>query len=82
MRLLMVPSTADGMQTSGIAVPEMDGFVRAVATNTVDRVASFTQLAEDHLDAAYALATVILGDRGEAEDATHDAVVKAFRPKA
>jgi RNA polymerase sigma-70 factor (ECF subfamily) len=58
---------------------ESDGGSRAQETSAVDRTASFRQLAEDHLDGAYALATVILGDRGEAEDATHDAIVKAWR---
>jgi DNA-directed RNA polymerase specialized sigma24 family protein len=31
------------------------------------------------IDASYRLATVILGDAAEAEDATHDAVVLAWR---
>ncbi len=32
-----------------------------------------------NLDRSYALAAVILGDRGEAEEATHDAVCAAWR---
>jgi RNA polymerase sigma-70 factor (ECF subfamily) len=36
-------------------------------------------LADQHLDAAYRLAGIILGDRIEAEDATHDAVVIAWK---
>lgn len=80
MRLLTVRSTADIGSGPGTAGPESDGLVaRPLRTSAVDRAASFTQLAEDHLDAAYALATAILGDRGDAEDATHDAIVKAWR---
>jgi RNA polymerase sigma-70 factor, ECF subfamily len=41
---------------------------------------TFAPLAEIHLDAAYRLATFILtGDRAEAEDAVHDAAVRAWR---
>jgi RNA polymerase sigma-70 factor (ECF subfamily) len=43
------------------------------------RAAAFTRLADDHLDAAYRLAHAILGNRAEAEDATHDALVQAWR---
>jgi RNA polymerase sigma-70 factor (ECF subfamily) len=40
---------------------------------------AFLRLAHEHLDAAYGLARAILRDPGEAEDATHDAVVQAWR---
>jgi len=43
------------------------------------RSAAFTQLAEQHLDASYRLAHAILGSRPDAEDATHDALVQAWR---
>lgn len=44
-----------------------------------EREAAFTRLAETHLDAAYRLATFILaGDRSEAEDAVHDAALRAW----
>jgi RNA polymerase sigma-70 factor (ECF subfamily) len=43
------------------------------------RAAAFTDLADQHLDASYRLAHAILGDRAEAEDATHDALVTAWR---
>jgi RNA polymerase sigma-70 factor (ECF subfamily) len=43
------------------------------------RAAAFTQLADEHLDAAYRLAHAILGSRAEAEDATHDALIQAWR---
>ncbi len=40
---------------------------------------AFARLIEAHLDAAYCLATFILaGDRAEAEDAVHDAAVRAW----
>lgn len=43
-----------------------------------DRVASFRRLTDAHLDASYRLARVIVGERAEAEDAVHDAVVTAW----
>lgn len=44
-----------------------------------DRGAAFTRLAEGHLDASYRLARAILRDPAEAQDATHDAYVQAWR---
>jgi RNA polymerase sigma-70 factor (ECF subfamily) len=41
--------------------------------------AAFQALADEHLDAAYRLARVILRDQAEAQDATHDAFVQAWR---
>lgn len=43
------------------------------------RAAAFTRLADEHLDASYRLAHAILGSRAEAEDATHDAMIQAWR---
>jgi RNA polymerase sigma-70 factor (ECF subfamily) len=43
------------------------------------RADAFRALADRHLDASYRLAQVILGQRAEAEDATHDAFVIAWR---
>ena len=43
------------------------------------RGAAFLRLADRHLDAAYRLARVILRNPAEAEDATHDAIVQAWR---
>jgi RNA polymerase sigma-70 factor (ECF subfamily) len=43
------------------------------------RDAAFRQLAERHLDASYRLACSILGNPAEAQDATHDAFVQAWR---
>lgn len=40
---------------------------------------AFRQLADRHLDASYRLARAILGNGAEAEDATHDAFVQAWR---
>src|SRR5262245_12887866 len=42
------------------------------------RRAAFETLADAELDRAYRLAGVILGDRWQAEDATHDAFVQAW----
>jgi DNA-directed RNA polymerase specialized sigma24 family protein len=39
----------------------------------------FSRLADRHLDTAYRLASVVLGDPTEAEDAAHDAAVLAWR---
>ena len=46
---------------------------------TVQRDAAFVRLADKHLDQAYRLARAILRDAGEAQDATHDAFVQAWR---
>lgn len=56
----------------------MIGKVR-VATAAPDRRAAFAQLVDRDLDRAYRLAGVILGNSHDAEDATHDAVVQAWR---
>jgi RNA polymerase sigma-70 factor, ECF subfamily len=45
----------------------------------VDQGVAFTRLAEQHLDTAYRLARAILRDPAEAQDATHDAYVQAWR---
>ena len=45
----------------------------------LDRRAVFAQLVDRDLDRAYRLAGVILGSAADAEDATHDAVVHAWR---
>lgn len=43
------------------------------------RATAFVRLADEHLDRAYRLARAILRDPGEAQDATHDAFVQAWR---
>jgi RNA polymerase sigma-70 factor (ECF subfamily) len=43
------------------------------------RANAFRALVDGHLDASYGLAHAILGQRAEAEDATHDAFVTAWR---
>jgi RNA polymerase sigma-70 factor (ECF subfamily) len=44
------------------------------------RAAAFADLVDRRaLDSAYRFATLMLGDRGDAEDATHDAAVMAWR---
>lgn len=45
----------------------------------MDPRAAFAELADHQLAAAYRLAGVILGDAVEAQDATHDAIVVAWR---
>jgi RNA polymerase sigma-70 factor (ECF subfamily) len=48
------------------------------ATVADDQRASFATRVAAELDGAYRLAGVILGDRWQAEDATHDAIVQAW----
>ena len=43
------------------------------------RATAFVELVERHLDASYRLARAIIHDPTDAEDATHDAVVVAWR---
>ena len=43
------------------------------------RDAAFRDLAEEHLDRSYRLAHVILGNAADAQDATHDAFIQAWR---
>lgn len=49
------------------------------ARDSWQRDAAFVRLAEQHLDQAYRLARAILRDPAEAQDATHDAFVQAWR---
>lgn len=53
--------------------------VRTVVVTADDRAIAFRRLVDRHLDDAYRLAAIILGDRVEAEDAVHDAVIAAWR---
>src|SRR5262245_53147430 len=46
---------------------------------TAARDAAFLRLASEHLDRAYRLARAIVRDPAEAQDATHDAFVQAWR---
>lgn len=52
---------------------------RTTAAADSRRAAAFEQLARTHLVAAYRLATAILGSPSDAEDATHDAFIRAWR---
>ncbi len=61
-----------------IAWPE-GGLVGTVTTETERR---FLELAGHELDRAYRLAGLILGDAHEAEDATQDALLRAWRSAA
>ena len=57
----------------------MTGSEAAEARSGPTAAAAFQALADRHLDAAYRLARVILRDETEAQDATHDAFVRAWR---
>lgn len=52
---------------------------RTVRATMDDRATAFSALLERGLDAHYRLASAILGDRIEAEDAVHDAALVAWR---
>jgi RNA polymerase sigma-70 factor (ECF subfamily) len=49
------------------------------ARGSAERAAAFTRLLDRQLDSSYRLASVILGNRIEAEEATHDAAVRAWQ---
>jgi RNA polymerase sigma-70 factor (ECF subfamily) len=55
----------------------VDGELSGV--NAATKAEAFRRLALEHLDKSYRLARAITGDRAEAEDATHDAFVQAWR---
>jgi RNA polymerase sigma-70 factor (ECF subfamily) len=57
-------------------VVELDSGAARGATARSD---SFQRLADEHLDASYGLAFAILGNAADAQDATHDAFVTAWR---
>jgi RNA polymerase sigma-70 factor (ECF subfamily) len=56
---------------SGAAVP--------APTRAAGRAIAFETFAEQHLPDAYRLASAVLGNRSEAEDAVHDAFLAAWR---
>jgi RNA polymerase sigma-70 factor (ECF subfamily) len=51
----------------------------SAAGSDADRRTAFARLVDGNLDRAYRIAGVILGNGPDAEDATHDAVVQAWR---
>ena len=54
--------------------------IRGRSTDADDRARAFGDFVDRRaIDAAYRYATLILGDRSEAEDATHDAALRAWR---
>ena len=52
---------------------------RTIGSANADRAAAFSELAERHLADSYRLAALILGERADAEDATQDAFVAAWK---
>jgi RNA polymerase sigma-70 factor (ECF subfamily) len=65
------------MRTIGVELVEDRRLVDGLAHS--GREVAFRALADRHLDASYRLAHAILGQRAEAEDATHDAFITAWR---
>ena len=70
-RLRIVRQSSEGIEVADSWLVEVD--------KTTDRAAAFVRLADEHLDAAYRLARAILRDPSEAQDATHDALLQAWR---
>jgi len=62
-----------------IEVIELADSRPAQVDETTERGRAFRRLADSNLDAAYRLARAILRDPGEAQDATHDAFLQAWR---
>ena len=60
-------------------VVEIAERISAPSREIARREAAFVLLANEHLDRAYRLARAILRDAVEAQDATHDAFVQAWR---
>jgi RNA polymerase sigma-70 factor (ECF subfamily) len=60
-------------------VSELAERAPANVRDATQRDAAFVRLADEHLDRAYRLARAILRDPTEAQDATHDAFVQAWR---
>jgi len=63
----------------GIAIADEDADARAKPPDSTTRDVLFARLADAHLSRAYRLATVLLGDESEAQDAVQDAAVAAWR---
>jgi RNA polymerase sigma-70 factor (ECF subfamily) len=60
-------------------VIELSDRPSVVTGESTGRAAAFIRLADEHLDKAYRVARAILHDPAEAQDATHDAFVQAWR---
>jgi RNA polymerase sigma-70 factor (ECF subfamily) len=60
-------------------VIEMADSRPARVEQTSPRAQAFVRLADEHLDASYRLARAIMRDPADAQDATHDAFVQAWR---
>lgn len=64
----------------GSLVSDRLGLADTVGSHTSASVADgYRSFIETHLDEAYRLATFVLGQRAEAEDAVHDAAISAWR---
>lgn len=62
-----------------IEVMEVEGSRPASLQARAERTAALVRLADEHLDAAYRLARAILREPSDAQDATHDALIRASR---
>jgi RNA polymerase sigma-70 factor, ECF subfamily len=69
----------DDRAKDGQAVAAEAAVYRERVARAEVRAAEFSALVDRYLDTAYRLASVVLGDPTEAEDAAHDAAVLAWR---
>jgi RNA polymerase sigma-70 factor (ECF subfamily) len=60
-------------------MPEQENQVRAQDATTEDPVSLFSGIYHEHSKAIYYLALRMLGDPVQAEDATHDVFIRAYR---
>jgi RNA polymerase sigma-70 factor (ECF subfamily) len=72
------PAMPDGRPVAGSS-DIIEPLAARLAEQPLDRAATFRMLMDTALDDAYRRAAVLLGDRFEAEDAVHDAAVKAWQ---
>jgi RNA polymerase sigma-70 factor (ECF subfamily) len=73
------PDRLDGREGAKVAIADAEREDEPKTTTTASREAAFARLADAHLSRAYRLATVLLGNESEAQDAVQDAAVTAWR---
>jgi RNA polymerase sigma-70 factor, ECF subfamily len=67
------------MDTSAVTEPNADPDAVLTQRLAADLDASFEALVDAHVDRLFSIALRILGDRGDAEEAAQDALVRAYR---
>jgi RNA polymerase sigma-70 factor (ECF subfamily) len=67
------------MSIGSLVGDRVETLARAAPRPSEAAVDTYRAFIDRHLDEAYRLATFILGDRSDAEDAVHDAAISAWR---